>query len=184
MKILGVCLLLAILLKVVKARGGGGADNRPERYNEPTAIVGWKAYNTTQVTKATAKFLNWNHDGSWQFDDWNSWRERDGMLCRTSSDCTWLDKDLRCGKLTIDKNKRQSWFGGDSAGIAGRCMCSNTDTTYNVGWNEVELECQQTSLTGGSIVFIIIFGGIPGLVLFAALCFGLWALFEYYYYRY
>jgi len=173
MKILGVCLLLAILLKFVKARGGGGADKRdkPKRYNEPTAIVGWKAYNTTQVTKATAKFLNWNHDGSWQFDDWNSWRERDGMLCRTSSDCIWLDEDLRCGELTSDKNKpNQSWFGGDSAGIAGQCMCSSMgDSWYYPGWNEVELECQQTSLNAAAIVFIIVFGGIPGLVLFAVL---------------
>jgi len=163
MKILGVCLLLGSLQAIPEPR-------IPERYTEPTASVGNGAYNTAQVTKATAKFLHWTRirNVTWQFDDWNSWRERDGMLCRKSSDCWWLDGDLRCGELTIGENKpNQSWFGGDSASIAGQCMCSYMgDSWYYVGWNEVELECQQTSLNAESIFFIILIGGLPGLVLF------------------
>jgi len=143
MKILGVCLLLGSLQAIPEPR-------IPERYTEPTASVGNGAYNTAQVTKATAKFLHWTRirNVTWQFDDWNSWRERDGMLCRKSSDCWWLDGDLRCGELTIGENKpNQSWFGGDSASIVGQCMCSYMSDSwyYYVGWNEVELECQKTS---------------------------------------
>ena len=124
------------------------------------------------MTKATAKFLNWSHNGGWQFDDWNSWREKDRMLCRNSRDCEWLDGDLRCGELTIGKNKpNQSWFGEDHASIEGLCMCSYMGNSwYYVGWNEVELECQQTSLTWEIWVLIIVFVVLPCLGLLVLLC--------------
>ena len=32
----------------------------------------------------------------WSFNDWNSWRQADGFLCRNDNDCIWLDNNLEC----------------------------------------------------------------------------------------
>ena len=32
----------------------------------------------------------------YKFYDWNDWSETDGMLCRTSNDCKWIDADFYC----------------------------------------------------------------------------------------
>ena len=94
-----------------------------------------------QVTKATGKFLRWSHTGSYNFSDWNNWRERDGLLCRTSTDCTWLDGNLQCLKHgTLDTtNISSAWFGGN-ASIVGKCQCGP-----GLGWDEEELECSWNS---------------------------------------
>ena len=32
----------------------------------------------------------------WSFNDWNSWRQADGFLCRNDNDCNWLNNNLEC----------------------------------------------------------------------------------------
>ena len=31
-----------------------------------------------------------------QFDDWNQWRKSDGFLCRSDTDCMWIDPEMLC----------------------------------------------------------------------------------------
>jgi hypothetical protein len=39
-----------------------------------------------------------DHAGDYDFDEWNSWRKEDGMLCRENHDCSWIDTNLKCDK--------------------------------------------------------------------------------------
>merc|ERR1719480_237125 len=42
--------------------------------------------------KILRRFSHWYQDGgSWTYADWNSWRQKDGMLCRMNSDCQWWE---------------------------------------------------------------------------------------------
>ena len=47
------------------------------------ALVAAGAYVGYKLAKLGTKFAVWSHGGSWGFDDWDDWREADGMLCRT-----------------------------------------------------------------------------------------------------
>ena len=40
--------------------------------------------------------------GSYDFDDWNEWREADGFLCRNDNDCQWMDINLNCEDYELD----------------------------------------------------------------------------------
>ena len=60
------------------------------------ALVAAGAYVGYKLAKLGAKFGSWRHGGSWGFDDWDDWREADGMLCRNNDDCTWVDQRMQC----------------------------------------------------------------------------------------
>ena len=93
-----------------------------------------------QVTKATGKFLLWSHFGGWRFNDWNAWRMKDGMLCRNTDDCSWLDRNLLCQDYELDISPSRAWFGGDFASIVGKCQCGWSGSSMD--WNSRDLECQ------------------------------------------
>ena len=38
----------------------------------------------------------------YEFNDWNSWREADGFLCRNNDDCRWVDQNLNCEDYELD----------------------------------------------------------------------------------
>ena len=116
-----------------------------------------------QVTKATGKFLKWGHT-DWQFDDWNRWRMRDGMLCRTTADCSWLDRNLLCQDYKLDISISQAWFGGNSASIRGECQCGE-----GMEWNKEELQCEKLSFSVGLIILSCLIG-LVALVILCALC--------------
>ena len=118
-----------------------------------------------QIKKATDKFLKWSQTGGWRFDDWNSWRMKDGMLCRTTNDCKWLDMNLRCQDYKLASNISRAWFGGDFDSIRGKCQCKDGV----MDWDDEELECQP-SLSVGMIV-LYCFIGVVGLVIICAACF-------------
>merc|ERR1712232_1364392 len=101
MKLLGVCQLLSTILIVQGAYSGPSRITTPPPPFDPRAfasvVVGAEAYNTSQIIKATNKFLQWSNDWFHDFNVWNTFRmNHDGMLCRTTSDCSWLDNDLYC----------------------------------------------------------------------------------------
>ena len=57
------------------------------------------------------------------FDEWEDWREIDGMLCRDDNDCNWLDPYLGCN----DYGFRLSQVRGDwpwKYELKGKCACS------------------------------------------------------------
>ena len=110
-------ILLVLILALVSAipkKGGGGfshSHSKPDfsgankvfkatstvkaknfKNVKKVALVAAGAYAGYQLAKLGTKFGSWSHGGSWGFDDWDDWREADGMLCRTSDDCRWVDR--------------------------------------------------------------------------------------------
>jgi len=75
---------------------------------------------------------------SYDFDDWNDWREADGMLCRNNDDCQWIDPNLNCEDYELDFSPAAGWFGGDTVSIRGECTCRPGTI-----WNRQELSCYQ-----------------------------------------
>ena len=97
-------LILALVSAIPKKRGGGfsHSHSKPDfsgaikvskatskvkaknfKNVKKVALVAAGAYAGYQLTKLGTKFGSWSHGGSWGFDDWDDWREADGMLCRT-----------------------------------------------------------------------------------------------------
>ena len=62
------------------------------------ALVGGGAYVGYKLGKMRSKFSlkPKTPDFDFEFDDWNSWREADGFLCRKDSDCTFVDGSMEC----------------------------------------------------------------------------------------
>jgi len=89
------------------------------------ALVAAGAYVGYKLAKLGGKFGSWSHGGSWGFNDWDDWREADGMLCRTSDDCRWVDRSMRCEDWEIRRTGFSSgWFGGvPTLAIRGECAC-------------------------------------------------------------
>ena len=90
-----------------------------------------------QLGKATGRFGGWHHGGGWGWNDYNRWRQQDGMLCRNSQDCTWMDPSMHCEDYEIDFDISRGWYGGDYLAVVGECEC---DTWSK--WDNWELECE------------------------------------------
>merc|ERR1719237_2046967 len=98
-----------------------------------TAGSSWARY---QEEKASSKFYLCTHCRRWKYTDWNRWRKQEGMLCRTSADCNWLNQDLRCSSYKRSFTPNRNWFNGDFASIHGLCECP-----MGMVWNDWELTC-------------------------------------------
>ena len=48
------------------------------------------------------RFGGYHHGGHWGFNDYNRWRQQDGMLCRSTLDCTWMDHNMQCEDYELD----------------------------------------------------------------------------------
>ena len=139
-------LILALVSAIPKKRGGGfsHSHSKPDfsgaikvskatskvkaknfKNVKKVALVAAGAYAGYQLAKLGTKFGSWSHGGSWGFDDWDDWREADGMLCRTSDDCRWVDRSMRCEDWEIRRTGFSSgWFGGvPTLAIRGECAC-------------------------------------------------------------
>ena len=58
------------------------------------SVKGIGVYSVQQLEKLLLKFPKENLE--YTFDDWNKWREEDGLLCRNNSDCTWVNEQMYC----------------------------------------------------------------------------------------
>jgi len=92
----------------------------------------------------------------YEFNDWNSWREADGFLCRNNDDCRWVDQNLNCEDYELDFSPAAGWFGGDTISIKGECTCQP-----GFRWNEKELFCYRPQQLEGSLAI----GAIIGIVI-------------------
>lgn len=101
-------------------------------------------YEGDKAAHVSSKFTanNWKHkpgfNGRWDYDVWSDAAQRDGFLCRSSSDCTWMDPNLECDGHNPTVSPSAAWFGGDVASINGTCQCKETSW-----WNNGVLQCQQ-----------------------------------------
>ena len=119
-------------------------------------MLGATAYGAYKLGKLSNKFSSYRGGGSW--NDYNSWRAKDGFLCRNSNDCNWVDPQFQCQDYELDFQPSALWFGGDVARIVGSCECED-------GWSfdDDELECRK------NIPFPI--GAIVGIVFAVILAF-------------
>ena len=65
------------------------------------AAIGAGAYGVYKLGQLSTRF-DGNGFGGYGINDWNSWREADGMLCRKNSDCSWLDHRMYCQDYELD----------------------------------------------------------------------------------
>ena len=79
---------LLLAAKSSKSKGPGKIKGGPL---EKSAVNGIGTYGNL-----AAKYSSWKLGQHWDFKDWNDWREVDGFLCRTTSDCSWIDPRLYC----------------------------------------------------------------------------------------
>ena len=71
------------------------------------ARIGWNTvYSTLQLSRLRRLFEQRqkgpedNDRGT--FDDWNECRTEDGILCRDSEDCVWIDSNLYCDESGLN----------------------------------------------------------------------------------
>ena len=59
-------------------------------------MIGAVAYGGYQLGKLSAGYGNygWGRQHGYGFNQWNRDREADGMLCRNTNDCNWIDPRL------------------------------------------------------------------------------------------
>ena len=80
--------------------GGGGKSKWKKTGGKlaKAAVIGGGVYTAYQIGKMKGKFSSgsWGNDHGFDFDDWDDWREADGILCRNKTDCTWIDPNMFC----------------------------------------------------------------------------------------
>ena len=82
---------------------------------------------------------------SYKWEEYNSWREKDGFLCRNSSDCNWVDPKFKCRdyELRLAVTPSKAWFGGNNAylEIVGSCDCPD-----GMFFDDDEMECRRKAM--------------------------------------
>ena len=136
-----------------KSRGGSSkitkAVSKVKAKNFKTvkkvALVSAGVFISYKLAKLGAKFGSWRHGGSWGFDDWDNWREADGMLCRTSDDCRWVDQSMLCEEWETRRTGFSSgWFGGvPILAIRGECACPEGKF-----FDDNDMDCKQIESDG------------------------------------
>ena len=91
-------------------------------------LLGGGAYLTSKASKKLRKKFKtrkmFTNSFDYDFDDWESWREIDGMLCRDDNDCNWLDYNLGCNydEFQLGYTTEADWPWKND--LKGRCACS------------------------------------------------------------
>ena len=85
------------------------------------SVIGLGVYSAAKKRKLRSRHSIYSK--SYDFDDWNEWREDDGMLCRNNDDCTWINFHLYCKSYELDFTPNRGWLGENAARIKGECEC-------------------------------------------------------------
>jgi hypothetical protein len=143
-----------------KNRGSSyGSSGGKKKYStlKKAAVIGAVGFGAYQLGKLSGRFSHggyggWNHGGRhYGYNDWNSWREVDGMLCRKTQDCSWIDERLYCQDYELDFSPSRAWFGGDFASIVGECACPR-----GMVWDQRDVYCRQKGFGNGWVALIAI----------------------------
>ena len=92
----------------------------------------------------------------------------DGLLCRTSQDCRWLDPNLQCQDYDIDFSVSRAWLGGSFADIVGECECGAGKV-----WEDSTLKCEAGGWSGMTI-FPVVLLAIVGSSILCVCCVTAW----------
>jgi len=134
------------------------------------AVIGAVAYGGYQLGKLSAGYGNygWGRQHGYGFNQWNRDREADGMLCRNTNDCNWIDPRMYCQDYELDFSISRTWYGGDFASIVGECSCPHGYYFNDRGRN---LGCESqgffSGMSGTSLVLAIL---IPLAILICCCC--------------
>jgi len=128
-----------------KARAKFEAWKRKQEMNHNALIARNRKYGDMDMDLSSSS-ESWDTDTDpyveWVYNDWNGWREEQGMLCRTDDDC-WMGSNLACERNDMEFEVDHNWFGGDWERIIGQCECTVGE------WDHDELQCQQVAATSG-----------------------------------
>jgi len=94
--------------------GGGGYKKKGIGGKlKKAAVVGVGVYAGYQLGKLSAGYgsWGWGRQNGYGINDYNRWREVDGFLCRSTSDCSWVDPRLYCQDYELDFSPSRAWFG-------------------------------------------------------------------------
>jgi len=181
MRLWWVAVVVLVVLAEVHGKGRGGGGSRGSRGSRGSssgrssssssrrsltgklakgAAIGAGAYIAYKGVKAVGKFAKYAalSSTSWRLNDWDSWRQQDGMMCRTTADCSWLDPGLMCQNREISWTISPNWFGGDYRSVIGQCQCVNAGI-----WDNNNLNCRADNFWTGvlgvlTILFMLAFG--------------------------
>jgi len=117
-----------------------GSKSKVKSTLKKAAVIGVGAYGAYKLGKLTSKYSSWSwgRQNGYSLDDWDDWREVDGLLCRNSLDCEWIDPNLYCQDYELRFTPNRAWFGGDVASISGECACPP-----GMFWDESNVKCQR-----------------------------------------
>ena len=88
--------------KIHSSRASDDTSRRPLKElptlykNEVNGLV---AYTSKQIEELSNKFssFGWTqNEPGYSFNNWKTWRESDGFLCKDDTDCKWLDSNMKC----------------------------------------------------------------------------------------
>ena len=74
----------------VSAIPSGDISNKSAR----VSVIGAGVFSAELLEKLSVKFAKENL--TYNFDEWNDWREAEGFLCRKDKDCSWINRRLEC----------------------------------------------------------------------------------------
>lgn len=106
--------------KIHSSSSSSTSDDTPKRPLKelPTLykneVIGLVAYTSKQIEELSNKFssFGWTqNEPGYSFDNWKTWRESDGFLCKDDTDCKWLDSNMKCqGWKSFDWTINVSYF--------------------------------------------------------------------------
>ena len=88
---------LSFIFNVSAIPSGGssinGSQNPKGSKLRTVSVIGAGVFSAEQLEKLSVKFAKENL--TYNFDEWNDWREAEGFLCRNDTDC-WVDTTMEC----------------------------------------------------------------------------------------
>jgi len=118
------------------------------------AVAGLAVYGAYKATKAFGKFAlsPWRGYSNFGFQRWAGMAGRDGFLCRTDRDCSWMDPRLQCQNFRVTPIRTSwdsGWFGGGkSLDIVGECDCNDG---FWFDTEDYDFRCQTNGILGLAI---------------------------------
>lgn len=117
---------------------------------EKPKVNGIRIHKSEQITELKSRFFDFSWipgNPGYEFEDWNQWRKKDGLLCRNDGDCKWLGSDVECQIVAgFDWQINKDWYGGNDK-PRGECGC-NTDYFKDSKWNNKTLQCDKNVNVG------------------------------------
>ena len=94
-----ISMLFGVCTVVLLVGYGGKKKSKTKSNLKKAAVIGATAYGAYQLGKLSGRFSSPGYgygNRGYGYQQWNSWREVDGFLCRKTEDCNWIDPRLYC----------------------------------------------------------------------------------------